>query len=120
MRYTASIPYAATSSGNLATTASCGGGLPATVTLSAPASSGLRRFISDVAWSYSTTPSSGELNIYNGTSSGALVFTAHITAQGLDSLSLNLGGTPGNAITVQLLQAGSSIIGRLQAYGRID
>lgn len=117
-RYTKAFPVYATSSGNLAATASSGGGAHATVTLAAPGSTTMRTFLTDIIWSYSTTPTTGGLSVYNGTSSGALIFNSHVTAVGPTALELGpIGGTPGNAITVQLLQAGSSIVGWLNVYG---
>lgn len=112
----------ATSSGNLAQTASSGGGSNATITLSAAPSSADRRTIRSVTWSYSTTPpSSGYIRVYNGTSSGALIFGNEVTQAGYQSHTFSppLAATPGNAITAILTQAGSSVIGYLQAYGPV-
>lgn len=121
MSYFKGFPVSATSSGNLAASASSGGGANATVTLAAPGATSQRRYLTEVVWSYSTTPAPGGLSVYNGTSSGALMLALDITAGGPDSLTFGpLGGSPGNAVTVQLLQAGSSIIGKLAAYGYTD
>ena len=117
----------ATSSGNIAATASCGGtsdGLDAMLSListAAPASSGISRHLDRVLWSYTTTPSSGRLKVFDGTSSGALLCDLDILAQVPDGIAFPpLKGTPGNKITVQLAQAGSSVIGRLNIYGWED
>lgn len=114
-------PISATSSGNLAASASSGGGSNGTVTLSAAGSTLDRRTIQSIAWCYSTTPSTGFVRVYNGTSSGSLMFETEVLAQGLDGWVFNppLAATPGNAITCIILQAGSSVIGRLQAYGPV-
>lgn len=114
------FPVYATSSGNVVATASCGGGANGVINFAAPSTVGTAtNYLSDVVWSYSTTPSTGRLTVYDGTSSGAIILQVDINGMGPDTLRLNapLAGTPGRAMAVELLQAGSSIIGRLNAYG---
>lgn len=117
MRITRSAPFLG-STGNLAATASSGGGANATVTISSPASTALRAYLSEVVWSYSTDPTgTAQCLIYDGTSSGVLMHQVDIAAGGPDGWVFGpLGATPGNPITVRLTQAGSSIVGRLNAY----
>ena len=109
------------STANIAASASSGGGADAKITFAAPASSGIRNVLTSVAWSYSTAPSSGALRVYSGSSSGSLICELDITAQGPDGWQFEpLGATPGAAMTVILTQAGSSVVGRLNAYGRTE
>lgn len=100
--------------------ASSGGGSDARVTFAAPASSGRRNVLESVTWSYSTTPTGTCVaRVYSGTSSGSVIFEVDVTSQGPETRYFEpLGATPGAAMTVTLTQAGSSIIGRLNAYGR--
>lgn len=120
MRFFVGTPVVASSSANLAATASSGGGANAVVSLAAPASSGGQRVLSEALWSYSTTPAPGGIKVFDGTSSGAVLLDLDITAAGVDGIVFApLTGTPGNAVTVELLQAGSSITGKLAAYGRL-
>ncbi|MCH8837656.1 MAG: hypothetical protein IIA60_07625 [Candidatus Marinimicrobia bacterium] len=111
------FPVTGTSSENLATSASSGGGATAIVTLAA-GTTGKTSYLTEAVWSYSTTPETGGLNVYSGTSSGALMFSVDITASGPDGMLFSpLSAALGDAVTVELLQAGSSITGKLNAYG---
>lgn len=99
--------------------ASSGGGSNARVTFAAPASSGISNVLTSVIWSYTATPETGAVRVYSGTSSGSMIAEVDVLAGGPASLSFEpLAATPGAAMTVILTQAGSSIIGRLNAYGR--
>lgn len=126
MRYTRGVPIAATSSENVATSASSGGGASAIIQLAAPGSTGSRRFLSYANWSYSTTPAApasiGGFKLYDGTSTGGLMMHIDITDPGPGEFlpPVPIGASPGNKLTVELLQAGSSVTGRLNAYGFVD
>lgn len=114
------LPINASSSENLATSDSSGGGANAVVSLSAPATTGRKRVLNEVMFSYSTTPETGGLKVFNGTSSGALMLDLAITADGPDAFFFPpLAASQGKGLTVELLQAGSSITGKLVAYGDI-
>lgn len=116
MRIFRTLPLTASSSVNLAATASSGGGANGVVNLAAP-TNGDRWVLENVIVSYTTT-STGGLNVYNGTSSGTLMFAADIWNEGITQIDLNLTAGPNNAMAVELLQAGSSIIGKLNAFAR--
>ena len=118
MRIMRGAPYVASTS-LMAATASSGGGANAVVAISSQASTSVRAYLSEIVWSYSTDPTgTATCTIYDGTSSGTAVWQVNIAAGGPDGWVFGpLGGmTPGNAITVELTQAGSSIIGRLNAF----
>jgi hypothetical protein len=113
-RFFTAFPVLATSSGNMAATASSGGGANANLTLLAAGSTLDSRTISSVAWSYTTAPTSGRITIYDGTTStAAAMFDLDIVAQGADGwvFSPPLKATAGRPITCVLTQGGSSVYG---------
>jgi hypothetical protein len=112
------LPLFASSSVQLAATASSGGGANAVVNL--PAAASKQWTIENVIVSYTTTSSGGGLNVYAGTSSGAVICAVDVLQEGVTAIQFGgLSAGEGNAMTVELLQPGSSIIGRLNVYGRL-
>lgn len=117
MDWTRRVPFTATSSGNLAQTASSGGGASAVVNLATAASTNAARFLTDIIWSYSTTPTgSPTLTVYDGTSSGAPILRVGLALADVGHLRVPLRSSVGSQMAVELTQAGSSIIGYLNAY----
>jgi hypothetical protein len=115
-------PIAASSAlGNLCTTASSGGGANGNLTLPAAPSSLDRRTLHSAVWSYNATPTAGAVRFYNGTTAGTLMCELDVGTAGVDGWVFYppLVATPGNVITGVITQAGSSVIGRLNAYGAV-
>lgn len=117
-RYT---PVFASTSAQITATASSGGGANAIASVTATGSTQTRAYAVGVAWSYTDTPSSGRLRLLNGTSSGTLLLDLDVTAAGPGSFfpPAAIGATAGSRLTAELLQAGSSVIGKLNLYGYV-
>ena len=100
-------------------TDSSGGGDNAVVALPAPGTTTQTNYLSKVVWSYDDTPSSsGGLNIYAGSTTDGVILALDIRASGVDSLTFDpLGSAQGSALTVELLQGGSSVTGKLNIFG---
>ena len=119
MRIQEGAPLFASSSVNLAATASSGGGANAVVNLAASTITDPSQWsIRNVLVSYNASGTGG-LNVYKGTSSGALMTAVDITSAGVRNIDFGgLSAPPGNAMAIELLQAGSSVVGRLNVYAR--
>ena len=98
-------------------TSSSGGGDHAVAAIGA-GSTNSSAYLSRIVWSYQTAPTSGGINIYAGSSTAGVITSFDITAAGPDSISFDpLGGVTGTAVTVELLEGGSSVIGKLSIFG---
>jgi hypothetical protein len=78
-----------------------------------PSPYGFANMISGVAWSYSTVPSTGNLQIQDG--SGNVVFSMDITSDGAGWLYFDPAkrGSPGTEMILTLAAGGSSCVGKL-------
>lgn len=81
-----------------------------------PSSAKVAIAVGGVAWSYSNTPTGGNLTIKDGSN---VVFNLDITAGGPGSILFRvpLRATPGNTLTITLAAGGASVSGKVVDLG---
>jgi hypothetical protein len=76
---------------------------------------GKRYVLRGVEWSYSATPTGGNIKVENG--SGVTVFNADVPAAGANSIVFEppIVGSPNTALVVTLASGAGSVVGKVNA-----
>jgi hypothetical protein len=76
---------------------------------------GKRYVLRSVEWSYSATPTGGNLKVENG--SGVTVFNADVPAAGANSIVFEppIVGSPNTALVVTLASGAGAVVGKVNA-----